>query len=94
MSRDRLSAEAFAARVLAWLAEDAARIDIFLAWSGETPDSLGQRVNDPAILLATLDFLVLDEAMLMAACRDLGEDFTRPMQARAQIPGGDAPHWT
>ena len=92
MTRD--AAEVFAARVLAWLAEDAARIEAFLGWSGESPSTLRKRIGDPGLLLAVIDFLMLDEAQLIEACGALGVPPETPMRARAALPGGDDPHWT
>ncbi len=92
MSRD--TAEGFAIQVFTWLAEDSERLGIFLGWSGETPDSLRQRLSDPTLLLAVIEFLMLDEAMLIAACQDLNVPFETPMQARGALPGGEQMHWT
>lgn len=92
MKRD--AAEAFAARLLAWMAEDAGRIGAFLDWSGESPATLSARINDPDLLLAVIDFLMLDEAQLLEACSALGLPPETPMRARAALPGGDDPHWT
>ncbi|MCB1360930.1 MAG: DUF3572 domain-containing protein [Rhodobacter sp.] len=94
MSLTRATAETFAARVLAWLAEDHARIGGFLAWSGESPDSLRARLADPGLLLAVVDYLLLDESMLLDACSDLAVPPETPMQARAALPGGAEYHWT
>ena len=90
----RGAAEDFAARVLEWLAQDADRIGPFLAWSGESPAGLRSRLADPGLWLAILDFLLLDEQLLLAACVDLGVPPQTPMQARAALPGGDEIHWT
>lgn len=94
MSMTRATAEGFAAQALAWLAGDGDRLGGFLGWSGITPDGLRERLHDPALLLAVLDFLMLDEAMLLAACRDLGVPPQTPMQARTALPGGAQRHWT
>ncbi|MCB1407353.1 MAG: DUF3572 domain-containing protein, partial [Rhodobacteraceae bacterium] len=83
MTLSQASAETFAVRVFAWLADDNARIGAFLAWSGETPDSLRRRLDDPALLLAVIDFLMLDESLLLEACHDLDIPPQTPMQARA-----------
>ncbi len=92
MSQD--SAEAFAASVLAWLAEDHGRIGSFLGWSGENPASLRSRLTDPGLLLAVLDFLMTDEALLLEACAALDVPPETPGQARQSLPGGAEYHWT
>lgn len=90
----REGAETLAARVLAWLAEDHARIGGFLDWSGESPASLRARLDDPGLLLAVLDYLLLDEALLIEACAALDLPPETPMRAKAALPGGADFHWT
>lgn len=92
MTRD--AAEALAARLLAWLAEDHARIGAFMAWSGDSPAGLRARVSDPEFLLAVLEFVLMDEALLLEACRSLDILPETPMRARASLPGGAEYHWT
>lgn len=88
------AAEAFAASVLAWLAEDHARIGAFLGWSGESPANLRVRLSDPGLLLAVIDFLMADEALLLDACAALEVSPETPGRARAALPGGADMHWT
>lgn len=94
MTLSRASAETFAAEVLAWLAADHARIAGFLGWSGESPEGLRARLDDPALLLAVIEFLMSDEALLLDACAALGCPPERPGEARAALPGGAEYHWT
>ena len=94
MAMTRITAESFAARVLAWLTEDHARIAGFLSWSGDSAASLRSRIQDPALLSAVIDYLLLDEAMLRDACADLSCPPETPLNARAALPGGNDPHWT
>ncbi|MCB1388990.1 MAG: DUF3572 domain-containing protein [Rhodobacteraceae bacterium] len=88
------TAEAFAAEVLGWLAEDHARIGAFLSWSGESPQALRARIADPGLLLAVIEFLMTDEAQLVEACAALGVAPETPGRARAALPGGADLHWT
>lgn len=94
MSMSRAAAEEFAALVLAWLTEDHARIGGFLAWSGLAPDELRAGLAEGSLLLAVLDYLTLDEAMLLEACQDLDYPPETPMIARQSLPGGEIIHWT
>ncbi len=87
-------AEVFATEVLAWLAEDHARIGAFLAASGIGPGELRRAAGDPAFLLAVLDFLMSDEALLLACCQAIEVPPTQPATARAALPGGEIVHWT
>jgi hypothetical protein len=94
MAMTRAKAEVFAAQVLDWLAQDHGRIGAFLGWSGESPGSLRARLADPGLLLAVIEFLMLDESLLLAACAELGVPPETPMHARAALPGGETVHWT
>lgn len=94
MSMTQPAAELLAARILDWLAQDHARIAAFLAATGTAPDSLRARVQDPAFLLAVIDFLMSDEAMLIDCCAQLELPPETPEQARSALPGGAQIHWT
>ena len=87
-------AELLALQVLDWLAADNARIVAFLAASGTAPGSLRGRARDPAFLLAVIEFLMADEAMLMECCTALDVAPDQPAAARAALPGGAQVHWT
>jgi len=91
---NRASAELFAARVLDWLAADHARIGSFLTASGLAPNDLRAAADAPDFLLAVLDFLMGDEALLLDCCNDLALPATTPAAARAALPGGEQVHWT
>lgn len=94
MTMTQSAAETLAAQVLAWLAQDHARIAAFLAATGTAPGSLRDRVQDPVFLLAVIDFLMSNEAMLLDCCADLDLPPETPEQARAALPGGAQIHWT
>ena len=94
MAMTRAAAETFSAQVLAWLAEDHARIVGFLAWSGENPAALRGRIDDPGFLLAVIEFLLSDETLLLDACAALDWPPETPMLARAAMPCGADMHWT
>lgn len=94
MTMNSTAAEAFAARVLDWMAADAGRIGAFLGVSGLSPADLPALVGDCGFLLAVLDHLMQDEAQLLACCADLGVTPQTPAAARAALPGGTEVHWT
>ncbi|MEO1422220.1 MAG: DUF3572 domain-containing protein [Pseudomonadota bacterium] len=92
MNRD--AAEALSVSVLGWLATDDERLMAFLGASGAGVEDLRIRAQDPDFLGFVLDFLLLDEAALVAFCDREGIAYDTPMRARAALPGGDLPHWT
>lgn len=52
------------------------------------------RAGDPEFLGFVLDFLLSDEAALVAFAEESGLSPDRPLRARAALPGGQLPHWT
>lgn len=87
-------AEALAARALVWMAGDAALIGRFLAATGAGPADLRARAAEPEFLGFVLDFLLTDEAALVAFAAAAGIRPDQPMRARAALPGGALPNWT
>lgn len=92
--REQEGAETVALQVLGWLLADAGRAGAFLAATGAAPGDLRSAAADPVFLGAVLDFLLTDEAQVMAFCTDCGLGFDRPLAARAALPGGAQVHWT
>jgi hypothetical protein len=90
----RETAEVLALRALAWLAEDADLMPRFLDQAGLGPEELRHRAGEPEVMGAVLDFLLQDDAILIACCDRLGEVYTAPQAARAALPGGETVHWT
>lgn len=88
------AAEALALEALAWLAEDPERIGPFLGAAGASAGELRARAGEAEFLGFVLDFLLADEAALLAFCDAAGRPYEAPMRARAALPGGDLPHWT
>ena len=88
------AAEALALRALVWLLDDDDRVGVFMAATGAAPADLAAGARDPAFLGAVLDFLLSDEARVIAFCTAENLAFDRPMRARMALPGGDQPHWT
>ena len=88
------AAEALALRALVWMLDDDDRRSAFLSSTGAAPADLAAGAVDPAFLGAVLDFLLADEARVIAFCTDENLAFDRPMRARMALPGGDLPHWT
>ncbi len=80
-------------QALAWLASDDERLAGFMAATGADPGTLRNKAEDPEFLGAVLDFLLMDDAWIMAFCDQHGLPYTAPQIARAALPGGEAQHW-
>ncbi|MEO1492562.1 MAG: DUF3572 domain-containing protein [Pseudomonadota bacterium] len=87
-------AETLALGALGWIAAQPEVAGQFLGATGGSAEDLRARAGDPEFLGFVLDFLLSDEAMLLAFCTDEGVKPDRPMRARAALPGGDLPNWT
>ena len=88
------AAEVLALRALVWTLGDDTLRDGFLVATGALPADLAAGAREPAFLGAVLDFILADDARVMAFCQAEGLGFDQPMQARAALPGGVVPHWT
>ena len=91
---DRDSAETVALAALAWLAEDADMLGVFLGATGAGPSDLRERTGDPEFLASVLDFLLMDESWVIGFCDASNTPYAAPIAARAALPGGEAYHWT
>ena len=87
-------AEALAVRALAWMAGDAELMGRFLAMTGAGPGDLRVRAADPEFLGFVLDFLLAEEAALVAFAASENIRPELPMRARVGLPGGPMPNWT
>lgn len=87
------TAETLALQAVSWLIGQSELIPRFFEATGATVDDLAGLVRDPVFLGAVLDFLLTEDALVMAFCDASGLAYDRPMRARAQLPGGPGPHW-
>ncbi|MEM6941136.1 MAG: DUF3572 domain-containing protein [Pseudomonadota bacterium] len=90
----RDAAETLALQALAWIAAHDDLMPVFLGSSGASEAQLRQGVADPELLAAVLDFLLMDDAWIMAFCDQADLPYARVMAARAALPGGGETHWT
>ncbi len=91
---DRPAAELLAIRALGWIAAQEDLSGAFLGGSGASADDLKEQAGDPVFLGFVLDFLLSDEAALLAFCAEAQVKPDSPFRARAALPGGDLPNWT
>jgi len=92
MTRDE--AELLAIRALGHIAADDDLLGDFLALSGLSPDELRTRAAESEFLGGILDFLLADEARLLAFCESEELEPRLPDLARQALPGGERVEWT
>lgn len=94
MVQDPQAAETLALQALAWLIGNDALREVFQGSTGLSQNDLRTRAGDPDLLAAVLDFLLMDDAWVIAFCDTQGVAYDRLMQARGALPGGAQIHWT
>jgi len=87
-------AETVAIQALGWMAGNDEVLGLFMGASGASVDDLRAGAGDPAFLGALLDFLMQEDAWVVAFCDAAGLPYDAPMRARAALPGGAQMHWT
>jgi hypothetical protein len=90
----REAAETVGVQALGWLAGNDDLLPVFLGSTGASLDDLRAGAGDAAFLGSVLDFVMMDDAWVVAFCDAAGIAYTAPMQARAALPGGAVTHWT
>ncbi len=88
------AAETLALQAMAWLAAEEDVLQAFLGATGASARDLAAGARDPAFLASVLDFLLSNDAWIVAFCDSADLAYTAPLAARAWLPGGDATHWT
>lgn len=88
------AAETLALDALAWLAGNEDLLPVFMGATGAGAEDLRSRAGEPEFLGSVLDFLMMDDAWVIAFCEARGLPFDTPMRARAALPGGGEVHWT
>ncbi len=88
------SAETIALQALSWLAGNEEILPVFLAATGASLTDLSRQAAEPEFLGSVLDFILMDDAWVIAFCQSVSLPYTAPMQARAALPGGQSLHWT
>ena len=88
------TAEILALRALSWLAGQEDLLPVFLGATGAGREDVRRGVTDPTFLASVLDFLLQDDAWIVAFCDAAGLPYEALQSARQALPGGAAPHWT
>jgi len=88
------SAQILSLQALAWLAEQDDIFLDFLQATGASATNLRERASEAEFQGAVLDFLMTNDAWIVAFCDAHGLAYTAPASARAALPGGADLHWT
>jgi len=91
---DQKQAELRAIGVLEWLAGNEELLPVFLGATGANETDLRERAAESEFLGSVLDFLMMDDAWVMAYCDGVGVSYDTPMRARMALPGGADVSWT
>lgn len=94
MSLSPESAETLGLQALTWLIGNEDLLPVFLGATGASEDDLREQAQKPEFLGSVLDFLMMDDAWIIAFCDVYSLPYERPMLARAALPGGAQIHWT
>ena len=94
MTSGQESAEIVALQALGWLVGNEEVLPAFLAATGVAPDDLRHRAGEAAFQIALLDFLMMEDAWVIAFCDQAGLPYEAVDQARQRLPGGARIHWT
>ncbi|MBX3505700.1 MAG: DUF3572 domain-containing protein [Parvibaculum sp.] len=86
-------AELLALRALGHIAADEDLLGDFMALSGLSPEELRARAAEPEMLGGILDFILADEARLLAFCEAEELRPELPARARLALPGGERVDW-
>ncbi|MGL5010157.1 MAG: DUF3572 domain-containing protein [Paracoccaceae bacterium] len=91
---EREIAETEALTMLAWLAGDAELFNAFLAAAGASVSEIAGLAAKPEFLAAVVDFVMAEDAHVLAWAEAAGRRPETVLQIRAGLPGGDSWHWT
>ncbi len=87
-------AETIGLKCLAWLIGNEDLLPVFMGASGASEADLRHGAGDPAYLGSVLDFVLMDDAWVIAFCDAEGLQYEALRQARAALPGGTEMSWT
>lgn len=87
-------AEILALQALGWLAQSDDLLTVFLNATGMAERDLKSRADEPEVLAAVMDFVLMDDAWVMGVSAEAGITPETLLEVRAALPGGGDPHWT
>ena len=90
----RDTAEVLGLQVLGWLIANDELLPVFQGASGVSEEDIRNGASDPAFLGSVLDFVMMDDAWVVACCDTVGRPYDSLYQARQALPGGEQVNWT
>lgn len=87
-------AETAALQMLGWLASDEELLGVFLGATGASADDLRAGAASPEFLASVLDFILMDDAWVVACAEATGHPPGNIAVIRQALPGGALPNWT
>ncbi len=90
----RETATGLAQEALVWLSGQEELMPVFLNATGSNAESVRAGARDPEFLGSVLDFVMMDDAWVVAFCDAAGHPYAAVGAARRALPGGDEVHWT
>ena len=87
-------AEQIGYQALAWLAGQDELWSVFLGSTGASLEDIKRDAQSLEFIGSVLDFVMMDDAWVVAFCDEVKISYDTPMRARGALPGGEAVHWT
>lgn len=87
-------AEKVALQAIVWLAQNDELLPVFMGSTGSDEASFRNGLQSAEFQASVLDFLMMDDAWVVAFCDAQSLPYDSLMRARAALPGGEQVHWT
>ena len=87
------AAEDIALKALTFLASDLERLGRFLALTGLSPQTIRSAAHEPGFLIAVLDHIAADDALIVAFATDNSLDPALVVQARNVLSRNRGEQW-
>ena len=87
-------AEIYALKVTNWLISNQDLLGVFMSSTGVSEATIRSNFHDGVFLVAVLDFVLLDDNWVIAACDAMQLEPDVMNSARLLLPGGERVNWT
>lgn len=94
MALSQDAVEQVALKAITWLAGNDELLPVFMGATGADEAAFRSGLSSAEFQASVLDFLLMDDAWVIAFCDSEGLPYDRLMRARAALPGGEQVHWT